>query len=177
MKIEKSQVTKYEVRIGREWASIVIDDHGFGKGGRIFISSGWGDWTNYWCCPGDRSFISFLADLDIGYFAGKVKMDRWFDDTGTIKALKDELDELHEWDRISEEDYDDAKMELEIFGHTSVDELYVSIRDSIILSEHFMYDCPIVYDIDPSFSNFWDRIWEPFIKQLNDGQSNSLENE
>ena len=64
------------------WADISIDDNG--SGGRLKISSDYGNWEYYWGACG-TSLKEFIKNLDIGYAANKFGEGNYFLFDDTIK--------------------------------------------------------------------------------------------
>jgi hypothetical protein len=68
--VSKSQVDAYNLQLPHGYQCQILIEEG-DKSGRITIVSEFGTWSMYWgSCGG--SFLTFLAGLDMEYFATKV---------------------------------------------------------------------------------------------------------
>lgn len=166
MNITKQQVTVYKMR-GLEhgnWADFTIDEGE--KAGRISISSDWGNWANYWGACGE-SFKKFLCSLDIYYFAGKVGESNWLDTEKTVKCWKKTILERRRENSIDENlarfAFDELKDADE--NYSGSDFIY-AVYNCDNLLKALEYDKNTQTDVSPSFRNFWEKAWLPFIAYL-----------
>lgn len=164
--ITKTTVECFKIRHSSgTWADITIDAKE--ETGRIQIASDYGAWQFYWGSCG-MPFKEFLASLDKHYVAGKFGCARWFDAVKTVA----------EFQRVIEEDINDGYLnaskgadaldELELLKNSSdQNEFCMTLNDCGQIMK--LYDhCPsLIYGIDPSFENFWTKLWPVFIEQIN----------
>lgn len=149
------------------WADISIDaaeEHG-----RISVSSDYGNFANFWShCGGP--FKPFLASLDIGYFAGKIGMNKWFDHDKTMKSLRSDV---LGWRKEKTIDKDLAREfwdKLEELQYEGNEHAFCNIAYNCdpLWARYDACDFPLYYTIDPMFRNFWENCWPVFLKALED---------
>ena len=165
MKVTKQNVVVYQLReLGRGgWADITIDEGE--KSGRISIASDWGNWSNYWGACGE-SFIDFICDLDIHYFAGKVGMNRWIDADATMRSWKRQVLEARRREDIEADEAKEIYIEFMELQDCSGRELITAAYEKEYIGKFFEYQMDTIYDIDPSFKSFWEHAYLPFIEYL-----------
>ena len=147
------------------WADISID--AAEQHGRISVSSDWGNFANFWSHCG-RPFKEFLAEIDIGYFAGKIKMNEWFDHEATVKGL---FKNVLQWRREGEIDKENARL-----MWSKIDDLQyecnenaftlTAYEDNRLWTRYDGGDFPILHGIDPMFRSFWQDCWLFFLEYL-----------
>lgn len=168
-KITKSTTELYKIRheSGMYWADIIVDDQD--KRGRIQIASDYGSWQNYWGDCG-CSFKEFLTKIDIGYFAGKVGEQDWFDQEATHSKIKQDIIESRKDDNISAVDAREL--------WDSVNDMFLDVAnkegychyayDNNLLWKFYQEPCafPCITGSSPQFRQFWKEPWQAFIKRL-----------
>lgn len=165
-KIVKTTVECYKMRHtnGMYWADITIDsgDHS----GRISISSDYGNWANFWNSCGS-SFKDFLCSINIGYFAGKVGEDRWFDIDKTIAMYKRKVIQDRKDDNIDQDQARTMFKEIESLEECNTQEYFIHCMFSCKSLVDLYDGCPdTVTSINPLFQKFWDGPWQEFIAEL-----------
>lgn len=166
MKITKSNIEVYYLRAetGGNWADISLDPSG--GGGRISISSDWGNWANYWGACGE-SFKKFLCNVNMEYFAGKVGEDRAIYFDKTISAWKQEVLEYRRIEELgaieARQIYDEIK---EIERNSTESSIEYDLQKTDYLLEFFNYSPDLSKGVSHRFKRFWELAYVPFVEQL-----------
>ncbi len=164
--INKTSVELYKIRheSGFCWADITIDANG--TTGRISIASDYGSWQYYWGACGE-SFKKFLCGLDKSYIAGKFGADKWFDSEKTVAEYRRVIKENINDGYISKKKGIEALAELQCLEESSCKEEFCRHLEDCSEIMRLYDHCPsLVYDIEPSFENFWIKLWPILIEQL-----------
>lgn len=163
--ITKSTATVYRIRnLPRGgWANITIDaaeEHG-----RIQIASDYGDWQNFWShCGGP--FRDFLAQLEIGYVAGKFGADRWFDAEGTIRQFKVDVIEARKYS-MSKETAAAIWKDIKSLDHALTETQFcIELSHCDALMDRYDGCPPLYHRIQPLFRRFWDEVWPVLLAEF-----------
>lgn len=153
--IEQIEIIRITARNKYTWARVDLD----GKTGLVSITSDYGNWSHYWTAIGDLSLTAFCAKINRDYVAGKMmgSSRSVIDIDKTKHAIRKRILELRregsfcattartEWhasDFINEGEYQT------FLHHTEI-------------CEAWEYRCSME---NPTWTNFWDRLWVPFIQ-------------
>lgn len=164
--ITKTTVECYKIRhLSGMWSDITIDAKE--ETGRIQIASDYGEWQFYWGSCG-MPFKKFLASLDKHYVAGKFGASRWFDSIKTVAEYRAVIKENVKDGYLTKQKGIKALAELQCLEESSCKEEFCSNLSNDCDEIMKLYDhCPsLVYGIDPSFENFWTKLWPVFINEL-----------
>lgn len=148
------------------WAGISIDaaeEHG-----RISVSSDYGNFANFWSHCG-MPFKKFLANIEIGYFAGKVGLDRWFDHERTVKELRTDILQRRRERGLTKEvaalAWDKVVNEL-AYESNEAPFLAIAYNCDALWGMYDGGEFPIRTTIDPMFQSFWKNCWPVFLEYL-----------
>ena len=100
----------------------------------------------------------------MGYFAGKVgEADYVFDKESIESFVKDFNEALIDKD-ITQDELDDLMSEIEQLEECG--NIKQTLHSCELILEYFQYQPDLVTGVSPRFEAFWNKIWEPFTKQL-----------
>jgi hypothetical protein len=165
--ITETTVVCYKLRNLRNgnFANFTLDIENGKSGGRVSISSSYGDFSYYWSAPGD-DLKAFLCSLNIEYAADKFDQDRWFDADATVKGFKQTILESRRFQSIDRKFAKECWDAVKDLAYYDKDEFYTLLGDERDLMRLFDGCPPIEYDISPQFKRFWTEAWLVMMKHF-----------
>lgn len=161
----------YTVRAEGEWATIFISLDKRKTGFQFSVTSSYIDGGHYWSSPGE-DWRSFLKDLDMEYFGGKILRGSCyqFDPDKTILTAKQSVLEWRREGTLSQEEARNMWDELESldcdFSYKEQWESFVSVCPRWLQDDpHTVYGM-LMESPSRSLVGFWERIWPEFLKQI-----------
>lgn len=113
-------------------------------------------------------FLEFLCNIDIHYFAGKVKADDYFDLDATISAWKNDIIEYRRMGELRRELARNIFDEIKYIDEncTSEQDVIHALRDADKLMRWHDGMPSMSRSITPGFRQFWANIWPHFISHI-----------
>lgn len=145
------------VRSSNSWAKLQWD----ARSGQVTITSDYGHWSYYWYSIGTQTLAKFLSGLDHDYMGNKMLGTNMyvFNEAETAQAIWKEI-VRNRRDKVFSKSKARTEFEnLQYFADGEYD-FRMWVENSTIPDA---WDCSRT-TTNPTWMNFWNRMWIPFIK-------------